>query len=176
MSPLAFSLFMAFELPLFVVQITVLVVLAVQNYRRKYILSNDFCILYGLQNVAECVSYLDHFFSNRLLSSGLISPTLIPSGLRGIVFTTTLYFRYYQYASHTAISLNRYTAMAYVTNNQRMWHGRLLGATLIIVLACPIPSVILQLFNEALILQTEDGSVVVMKNKVLHMVGLNITS
>lgn len=59
MSPLAFSLFMAFELPLFVVQITVLVVLAVQNYRRKYILSNDFCILYGLQNVAECVSYLD---------------------------------------------------------------------------------------------------------------------
>ncbi|KAH7699353.1 hypothetical protein AAVH_33541, partial [Aphelenchoides avenae] len=169
MSPAAFWMFMAVELPLFVVQITVLVVLVVQNRRRKCILSNDFCILYGLQNVAECVSYLDLFFSNRLLSSGLVSPTLISSKVRGVIFTSTLYFRYYQYASHTAISLNRYTAMAYATTNQRIWDEWLLATTLTTVIVCPVPSVILQLLNEALIVQTADGTVVVMKHKILHM-------
>lgn len=59
MSPIVFSILSAAELPLFFVQIAVLIVVVVQARRRKNILSTEFCILYSFQNIAECVSYVD---------------------------------------------------------------------------------------------------------------------
>ncbi|KAH7699217.1 hypothetical protein AAVH_33679, partial [Aphelenchoides avenae] len=135
----------AVELPMLLLQLLVFVTVVLELVGRKRAsFSKDFAILYAMQNGNDTVCYVALVITTRLPEMGLPSLPPIAAQIGGYVLT---YTALYQYATHTAVALNRFTALVHYSRHEKIWRGWSAGLVHVMLLVCPLPSTVVVALN-----------------------------
>ncbi|KAH7717117.1 hypothetical protein AAVH_15479 [Aphelenchoides avenae] len=164
----ALSIALEFLLILFHLSVTAFIACQIFVGPKQY--RNAFFVIYLLQSVADLADYLTVQYLIRLPQYNIIPSTIVePVG--PLLFFGTAYFQFFQFLSHMAIALNRYTAIRHPTRHENIWHGRLFGVILVLMFSVPLLAAVVRLWFVTSVVDDGGGYQLVNNDSLTDVVG-----
>ncbi|KAH7698732.1 hypothetical protein AAVH_34172 [Aphelenchoides avenae] len=94
----------------------------------------------------------------RALQYKILPKSLLEFPGCGMIYTTAGgYFTYFEYLSHFAIAINRYTAIVYPEYKSKVWDGKILKVILLGMFLVPFILIAVRLADANVVVENDDG-------------------
>ncbi|KAH7716211.1 hypothetical protein AAVH_16336 [Aphelenchoides avenae] len=128
----------AIEAALLTFNVTVAIFVVAQMVKRKPLFDSAFFVIYVLESGVASAHYLIYTFEIQFQGDNLYPSDWLSASESEWLLLITGYFTFFPLLSHTAIALNRYTAIVWPTRHVKIWTGKALVFVVILLFVLPL--------------------------------------